>query len=276
MRHLEELWRLPLFARGRHLSLTPAGHRLAPIVRQFLVSMEAALADLHGPDAAVALKVSLTQSFAVKWLLPRLPDFAAATPAVNIWISTTDEMVDFSTAEVDAAIRLGTGAYSPLHAEPLLREYIFPVASPALVARSGPVAAARDILRYPLILRSGKPAVPRWEYWFGQVGLHQVTLPPGPRYPDTAMTIEAALAGQGAALVRSAHITDELASGRLVKLLDRPVLSPITYYLVCAAGHQVLPAISAFRAWIVGQAAAAQALYDERDGPAVSGSSHPS
>ncbi len=266
LRHLEDLWGLALFARGRHLSLTTAGQRLAPIVRQFLNALEGTLADLSGPDVAASLKVSLTQSFAVKWLLPRLPAYAAATPAADIWISTTDELARLDVGDVDVAIRIGTGPYDPLHSELLIREYVFPVASPALVERFGNIDAPADLLRLPLILRSGKSSVPRWELWFEKVGLETFVPPPGPRFPDTAMTIEAALAGQGAALVRSAHITSELESGHLVKLLDIPVPSPIAYHFVCAAGTEKREAVSSFKSWIFEQAAAAQLLYDRRDG----------
>jgi len=173
LRHLEDLWRMALFARGRHLSLTTAGQRLAPIVRQFLNSLEDTLADLRSPDLVEPLKVSLTQSFAVKWLLPRLPAFSAATPTVNIWISTTDELARFDVQDIDVAIRIGTGPYDPLHAELLLRQYIFPVASPALIQRFGDIDEPADILRLPLVLRSGKSSVPRWELWFEKVGLER-------------------------------------------------------------------------------------------------------
>ena len=257
---------MALFARGRRLSLTGAGQRLVPIVRQFLTSLEETLADLRSPDLVEPLRVSLTQSFAVRWLLPRLPDFTAATPTVHIWISTTDEPARFEVEDVDVAIRLGTGPYHPLHAEPLLREYIFPVASPTLIQRFGEIGQPADILRLPLLLRSGKSSVPRWELWFEKVGPEGVVLPPGPRFPDTAMTIEAALAGQGAALVRSGHITDELRSGRLVKLLDISVPSPIAYHFVCPAGAEKRVAIASFKSWIFEQASLAQQLYDERDG----------
>ncbi|MBB3237228.1 transcriptional regulator GcvA [Phyllobacterium endophyticum] len=266
LRHLEDLWQMPLFTRTRKLSLTFAGQQLAPIVRQFLNSLEDTLADLRSPDLVEPLRVSLTQSFAVKWLLPRLPEFSENTPNVNIWISTTDQLARFDVEDIDVAIRLGTGPYYPLHAEPLLREYIFPVASPKLIGQYGEVINTSDILRYPLILRSGNSAVPRWELWFEKLGFDYVVPSSGPRFPDTAMTIEAAVAGQGVALVRSAHITDELASGRLVKLSKMSVPSPLVYHFVCASGAEKRPKVAAFKSWILKHAAVAQALYDERDG----------
>jgi LysR family glycine cleavage system transcriptional activator len=271
LRYLEELWQVQLFKRGRKLTLTDAGKRLAPIVRTFLDNLQQALSELQSPGRIEPLKVSLTQSFAVKWLLPRLPGFAAASPSINVWISTTDELARFDVDDVDIAIRLGSGTYDGLCATPLLREYVFPVASPDLIRRIGHVSSPQDLLRYPLILRSGKDSVPRWEFWFDKVGLKDASIPAGPRLPDTNMTIEAALAGHGAALVRSAHITSELAEGRLEKLFHQPVASPLAYHFVCSADDAQRSSVVQFREWIVAEAVVAQELYDARDGkgPAI-------
>jgi LysR family glycine cleavage system transcriptional activator len=72
IQHLEELWGMKLFQRGRSLKLTPAGDALAPIIRQFLVSLEATLTGLALRRERHPLRISLTQSFATRWMLPRL------------------------------------------------------------------------------------------------------------------------------------------------------------------------------------------------------------
>jgi hypothetical protein len=80
IQHLEELWGRKLFERGRSLKLTAAGDALAPIIRQFLVSLEATLTGLRLQRDRHPLRLSLTQSLASRWLLPRLPDLEAAQP----------------------------------------------------------------------------------------------------------------------------------------------------------------------------------------------------
>jgi LysR family glycine cleavage system transcriptional activator len=266
IKHLEDLWEMALFTRGRILKLTPEGARLAPIVRDFLLTLEGTLDELRGPDRLERLKVSLTQSFAFRWLLPRLADFKMKNGSIDIWISYTDELVQFDIDDIDAGIRLGGGAYKNVYSELLLREYIFPVASPALIERLGMPESEADLGRYPLILRSGKDIVPRWEDWFAKVGAGEINIPDGSRYPDTSMTIQSAIEGHGVALVRSAHITDELDAGKLIRLTDKVVVSPIAYYFVCLDGTQHWPKISRFRSWLVDQAREAQTLYDRRDG----------
>jgi LysR family glycine cleavage system transcriptional activator len=265
IKHLEDLWEMPLFTRGRLLKLTPEGERLAPIVRDFLLNLEGTLDELRGPDRLERLKLSMTQSLAYRWLLPRLADFKSKNGSIDIWISYTDELVQFDVDDIDAGIRLGGGAYKNVYSELILREYVFPVASPTLIERLGMPGSDADLKRYPLLLRSGKDIVPRWEDWFAKVGVGEVNIPEGSRYPDTSMTIQAAVDGQAVALVRSAHITDEMETGKLVRLTKKVVVSPIAYYFVCLDGTQHWPKISRFRTWLMEQARSAQALYDRRD-----------
>jgi LysR family transcriptional regulator, glycine cleavage system transcriptional activator len=73
VKHLEALWGVQLFERSKALRLTAAGAALAPIVREFFISLEATLGDLREQKDRVRLSVSTTYSFALKWLLPRLP-----------------------------------------------------------------------------------------------------------------------------------------------------------------------------------------------------------
>lgn len=266
VKHLEDLWGLKLFTRGRSLRLTSEGERLAPIVREFLIALEGTLDELRGPDRREKLKLSTTQSFAFRWLLPRLEDFRMKHRSVDIWMSYTDELVQFGVDDFDAGIRLGFGAYKNVYSELLLREYIFPVASPELIERIGEPRKEADLLRYPLLLRSGEDIVPRWEYWFSKVGVGDVDIPSGARFPDTSITIQAAIDGQGAALVRSAHISNELEQGKLVKLSRAVVVSPIAYYFTCLDGTQHWPRNAMFKNWLLEQSRHAQSLYDNRDG----------
>ena len=167
IRHIEQLWELKLFLRrGRSLRLTEAGHVLAPIVRDFIKRLSAKLAELRpGDDRSVSLRVSLLQSFAFKWLVPRLGQFSQQHPSINVWISTTDELIDFSMHEVDVGIRLGHGGWSGLSEELILREYVFPVCSPRFLSRIMPPETPEDLLRYPLIYRHSQDICPRWRDW---------------------------------------------------------------------------------------------------------------
>jgi len=261
LKHLEEIWGLQLFQRGKSLTLTPAGAALAPIVREFFLNLEATLADLREQKGRVRLKVSTTYSFALKWLLPRLPGLSRQHPEILVTLETTDKAINFSSTEPDVAIRFGNGNYPGLHSEFMFREQIFPVASPDLLARLGTPRKPAELLRYPLLTRAGADLVPKWALWFQQVGVNMSTLKESVRFADTNMTIEAALLGQGVALARSGHVEAEIADGSLVRLFKVPFPSPVAYYFVCPKGIESQPHVVSFRNWLLAESGEAEQGY---------------
>lgn len=262
LKHLESLWGLQLFERGKSLRLTAAGATLAPIVREFFMSLEATLGDLREQKGRVRLEVSTTYSFALKWLLPRLPNLSRLHPELLVSLDTTDKIIHFSSAQADVAIRLGKGNYPGLYSEFLFGEQVFPVASPDLLQRFGTPRSPAELLHYPLLTRDGAELVPKWEMWFEKVGLEFLPLKESVRFGDTNMTVEAALLGQGVALVRSGHVESEISDGRLVRLFDVSFPSPLAYYFVCPKGIESQPHIVSFRQWLIGEASTVQRAYE--------------
>ncbi|MDZ7320555.1 transcriptional regulator GcvA [Kosakonia sacchari] len=261
LKNLEEIWGLPLFQRGKTLSLTPAGAALAPLVREFFSKLETTLADLREQKGRVRLRVNTTYSFALKWLLPRLPGLARLHPEILVTLESTDQAINFASTDADVAIRFGHGNYPALHTEFMFREQLFPVASPALLQRFGTPDEPAELLRYPLLTRDGADLVPKWDAWFKQVGVNTDVLHENVRFADTNMTIEAALLGQGIALARSGHVEKEIADGSLVRLFDVPFPSPAAYYFVCPQGIETQPHIVTFRSWLLAESQQAQLNY---------------
>lgn len=261
LKNLEEIWGLPLFQRGKTLSLTPAGAALAPLVREFFSKLETTLADLREQKGRVRLRVNTTYSFALKWLLPRLPGLARLHPEILVTLESTDQAINFANTDADVAIRFGHGNYPALHTEFMFREQLFPVASTALLQRFGTPDEPAELLRYPLLTRDGADLVPKWDAWFKQVGVNTDVLHENVRFADTNMTIEAALLGQGIALARSGHVEKEIADGSLVRLFDVPFPSPAAYYFVCPQGIETQPHIVTFRSWLLAESQQAQLNY---------------
>lgn len=264
VRHLEQLWGLKLFdRRTSRLALTRSGQALAPVVRGFIDKMAITLETLQSEALRDPLRIDMLESFAVRWLVPRLGRFHEQQPDIDVWISTGDKLINFAVDEVDAAIRLGHGQYPGLHTTLLLREQLFPVCARDFLERAGKPKTPKDLLHYPLLLRRHDPRHPSWEYWFQVAGIDDVSLTEGMRFPDTNMALQAAMEGQGVAMARSAHVAEDLAAGRLVKLFNIPCPSTMAYYFVCPQGRETLPKIAAFREWICQEAALAQAQYDQ-------------
>ena len=263
IKHAEEIWEVKLFERrGRRLVLTEAGQALATVVREFLENLETTRNEIKQDNQSCSLKISLLPSFAFKWLVPRLGRLKARYPGLDVWIATSEEIVDLLHSDVDLAIRLGTGNWPNVHSRLLLREYVFPVCSPRFLERFDAPKSPADILRLPLLYRHSTDICPRWRDWFRDAGVEIKSLPRGTRFPDTSLAIQAAIDDQGIALARSAHVADDLSSGRLVKLFNVFSLSSVAYYLVRPKGQEKNPAIAAFTNWILEESAQAQQDFD--------------
>lgn len=263
IRHIESLWGFPLFVRhNRQVSLTRQAHALVPVIREFFKGLDRTLNEISAEGSKGPLRVSLLQSFAFKWLVPRLGRFNQAHAGIDVWISSTDDIVDFDAAEVDVAIRLGPGGWPGLHETLLLREYVFPVCSPELYESMGRPQAPAALLQQPLLYRYADDICAKWRDWFADAGVEVGSLPPGTRFPSTSMAVQAAIDGQGVALARSAHVEDDLEAGRLIKLFDVHSPSHVKYFLVCPLGNEQHVRIAAFREWLLREAVISQAAFD--------------
>ena len=266
IRHAEELWDLKLFERrGRQLILTEAGQTLQPIIRDFILNISSTVEQLQNQDSERALRVTLLESFAFKWLVPRLGHFNKAHPNIGIWLSTSEELTDFSADKADVGIRLGAGNWDKLHKEQLLTEYVFPVCSPQFIEEYGGTPESPEaLLHYPLLRRGVADICPRWKDWFKSAGIDIVLMAHGVRFPSTALAVQAAIDNQGVALARSAHAMEDLKAGRLVQLFpDIVSRSPVEYYFICTEGRQQEPDISAFYDWVKVESEITQKEYDD-------------
>ncbi|MEM7207526.1 MAG: transcriptional regulator GcvA [Pseudomonadota bacterium] len=265
IRHAEELWDLKLFERrGRQLVLTEAGQIISPIIRDFIVKVSSTVENLQERESGTALRVTLLQSFAFKWLVPRLGHFNKRRPDVDVWLSTSEDLVDLSLANADVGIRLGRGDWDNVYHELLLSEYVFPVCSPQFLEDNGKPGSPEDLLEYPLLRRSAVDICPRWKDWFKDAGIELTLMAHGAKFPGTALAVQAAIDHQGVALARSAHVLEDLVAGRLVNMFPNVISrSPVSYYFACTPGRENEPDIAAFRHWLADESAISQREFDD-------------
>ena len=264
IKHAEQIWEVKLFEkRGRRVVLTEAGHALVPVIRDFIRRISVTLEDLSEKHETPALRVTLLQSFAFKWLVHRLGHFNEDYPDIDVWISTTDNLVDFDAENADVGIRLGYGNWSGLYEELLLTEYVFPVCSPQFLRDHNPPDHPADLLKMPLLRRSAVDICPRWRDWFRDAGVRVVRMPHGTMFPQTSLAVQAAIDHQGIALARSAHVLDDLNAGRLTRLFPEVLSrSSVSYYFVCMPGRETEPQIAAFHEWLLRETQKSQAEFD--------------
>lgn len=259
IRSIEAWVGTPLFRRtGRNVLPTETTQAALPALSEGFDRLAEAGRALRAPARrSTVISLSVTPSFASKWLLPRLERFKELQPNIEVWVSAEMRLIDFSTADIDIAIRYGGGAYEGLAAEKLLSESVRPLASPDLVRKLGPFRVAEDILRAPLLHYvdpEGDATYPDWAMWLKARGVARPTSV-GPRFNQSSMLIEQAVAGKGVALAKEAIAREDLDAGRLVSVLNDSTPLPFSYWIVWPRGRTLAPPVRAFMTWIRTEAA---------------------
>lgn len=261
---LEEYYGVPLFRRlTRALHLTDAGQTALPLLREGFDKLADAADQLSRSKESGVLTVSVPPSFGAKWLVPRLGRFSAAHPELELRIDATDKIADFSSDGVDVALRYGGGIYEGMQVEQLMRGVNFPVCSPLLRDGEPPLRCPADLANHTLLHVKWKmesEASPNWRMWLRAAGVEGVDPERGPRFSIESMTVQAAIEGQGVALVSGALVANDLAEGRLVRPFE-PTIGDETafgYHLVYPGAHANSPKVVAFRQWILEEVASPQ------------------
>lgn len=250
---LEERLGTPLFHRiKRQVSLTETGRRIAPTVSGAFDSLADAFNLARTGDEAV-LTISCSNTFASNWLAVRLGGFQMQRPGLAVRLHTADHIVDFARDEVDVAIRNSPTPWPGLVSHFLMRVPIVPLASPAFLAQHPPVRTPADIMRLPRL----SPDDIWWDTWLEQVGegVRRDESASGIRLDSQVMEGNAAIAGQGVAVLNAAMWRSELRAGRLVQPLDAVAYGQRHYWLVFPEYRRASPKVRAFRDWMLAEMA---------------------
>ncbi|MCQ1836011.1 LysR substrate-binding domain-containing protein [Neorhizobium galegae] len=230
--------------RPRQVSLTEAGERLAPRIAEAFAIMGDALSTLHDASEGTLI-IHSTATFASRWLARHLGTFQLENPGIAVRLETSQEMIDFSRAQADIAIRSGKGEWPGLRGHFLMRNHFTPMLSPDLAATIGGVKRPEDILKLRII----DPGDPWWPFWFAAAGVPNVDLSGRPVSRMGAQVFEAAaaVAGQGVAILQPEFYTDDIALGRLVQPFDILGYDGSDYWLVYPEARRNSKKIRAFR-----------------------------
>jgi LysR family glycine cleavage system transcriptional activator len=194
---LEDYLQVRLLVRGpQGVALTAEGERLAPFVERGLSELERGFRLVRAERSGGVLVVSMLTSFLHRWLMPRLPEFLASHPEIDLRLQCTTQLTDFARSEVHVAIRMGRGAWPHVHADRLFTEYVAPVCSPALLERHGRLPGPGTTGSYPLLHSTSEP----WEMWTEGAVLEnwdERWPARGAAFDDSVAILSAAVQGQG-------------------------------------------------------------------------------
>lgn len=251
MRSLEERLGVRLLNRTtRSVALTDAGAALLAQVRPALQQIAGAVEQVHGlsPEPRGTLRLNVPHLAADMLFAGRLGEFARARPGIVLDIATEDRFVDIVGQGFDAGIRLGESLDQDMVAVRVsapLRSIV--VGSPGyFAAHPEPLATPEDLHAHACIgyRASGSRTLYKWEFERDARVLNIQT--GGPLVLDNHdLLVKAALCGAGLAYVIEAAVTQHLAAGRLVRVLDDWCAPFDGFYLYYPSARQMSPALRA-------------------------------
>lgn len=248
----------PLFVRKtRALVLTAAGEQLQRAVRQALANVDQTVDEIRGAGSARRINLTTYASFASLWLVPRLSGFQRRYPDIEIRIDAADRLVDLQAEEVDVAVRWLQNPTLPEGATLLIDDVVTAAISPRLL-QSRSLQSPAELAQFPLLdLEYNVPGSQRlsWAHWFKLAGAGEVEPAAGRLvFSFVDQAVQAAVRGQGVALVRSPFLQDCVASGDLVMPFPRLRMSiGYRHMLAVNPSHARRPHVAAFCGWLIDQ-----------------------
>jgi LysR family glycine cleavage system transcriptional activator len=246
---LEERLGVALFERkANRLALTAAGRAYQSGLTPIFDALASLTAQVTASAGSRVLTIGVGPTFAMRWLIPRLADFRKEQPDVEVRITTGGAAAPFAD-DWSCGIKLGSGDWPDLIAEPLFAADLLPVCAPRLAAQ---LKRPSD-LKGPSLLRVAHSAED-WPLWLKAAGISRVSAR-GPEFQFYGQALQAAADGLGVAMGITPYIDDDLAAGRLVAPFSLSVPKGMRWYLVYRSFRTTQRDFAAFRRWII-QAAA--------------------
>jgi LysR family glycine cleavage system transcriptional activator len=218
IRQLEEFLGTTLFKRlNRAIVLTDAGQLFLPLISQGFGHFHEALTRLRQRGDDGPLTITSAPSFVSKWLIPRLSSFKRLHPEIDVRIDTSDRLVDFSREDIDVGIRFGDGVFPELDTVFLFAFDLIPVCSPDLLRGEHQLREVSDLKHFTLLHSNHDeldPGWPDWAMWLKVVEADDVDSSHGIYFNQSDQLFQAALDGQGVALLANVMAEPEVAAGR--------------------------------------------------------------
>ncbi|SAL29677.1 LysR family transcriptional regulator [Caballeronia sordidicola] len=252
IRLLEDWFGLPLFERRpRGVVLTDEGAALLNDVSNAFERLGSAAARLRHEEftrrVSGIVRVNVLASFALCWLLPRLADFQARYPDIEVRVSTTSRKLRYIGDAFDIGVRSGTEQGAGVVSRALMADLRLPACSPALL-RQRPIKDVAD-LRHQTLLHSASTRA-AWSHWLREAGAPELQAARHAEFDHVNLQLAAAVEGLGVTLASLPLIGRDIALGRLVCPIAAPTWRSADYTLVINLDRGGDDAVKAFEQWI--------------------------
>lgn len=246
VRHLEEQLGVALVVRhGRGVTLTAEGEELAAGLAEGFGVIRETVEAVEQSGSERPLHVSLTPSFAVAWLMPRIGAFRAAHPEIELMLNPTVELVDLRRSGFDLAIRFGIGPWAGVESELLIESRFVMVVAASLLEKV-PIENHDDLSKLPWLQELGTDEIRQWLMARGI----DPDIPRKVTHLPGYMMMPALREGQGLGITARVFVEEDIQNGMLVPVFDDADEDMHTgYHLVYRRGP-MRPSLRRFIAWM--------------------------
>ncbi|NHA13657.1 LysR family transcriptional regulator [Thioalkalivibrio sp. XN279] len=246
IKNLEEMLGEQLFERGgRELKLSSVGAQLYEDVTPLIEQLDAMVARYKKAPERSSIRISVQPFFASEYFIPRLHDFTATHPTIDIKVGTSDESAERHPGDADLSIRLFRTPPADMRSDLLFPLTMAPAGSPEF-QRSMVVKGGKICSDFPIIVHETYPNA--WKQWSEAAGIELPDNQKVTRLDSMIAVVRAAQRGIGAALVPIPIGNLWFEEGSVVRLFDKELVANVSYYLVGPEGDASL---ERFRSWIL-------------------------
>ncbi|HEY5714858.1 MAG TPA: LysR substrate-binding domain-containing protein [Psychromonas sp.] len=259
IKQLEAQLGFKLFVRlTRKLELTEEGKRMWESVNSAFSTIFSDIDDIKFNELSGELYIGIAPTFAQSWLMPKLPDFQAIYPNLNLKIRVKASPLDFQHEPVDLAIYYSRDQHPDMHNEIILEEFLTPVCTPEYAKKyniSGNINSLNNLnLIHCTESLDSASFDYEWQFWLNHQ--HQ-PITPHPHYyvfNHGEMAVSAIRNHMGIGMGRTRLIQPYLDSGELIAPFAS-IPAGMNYLLICPKGMESRPKFKAFTQWLYEQSA---------------------
>jgi LysR family glycine cleavage system transcriptional activator len=240
---------LKLFERGtRELALTESGKALYDDINPLIDELDSVLAAYKDVEPRKSVRISVQPFFASEFFVPRLSEFTAEHPEIDIQVGTSDESAEKHPTDSDLSIRLFKSPPADLLSYLLFPLRMVPAGSPEFTRRMR-VKGKKIVSDFPLIVH--ETMAKAWIEWQKISGIQLPENCKVTRLDSMIAVVRGAEQGIGAALVPVPLADLWFQQGSIVRLFDKELVADVSYYLVCKEGSAEDESVVLLRDWIL-------------------------
>lgn len=249
IKSLEEELGERLFERGsRELALTDIGASLYEDVNPLIEQLDGIAANYKKGRGRSSVRISVQPFFASEYFVPRLSEFTADNPDIDIQVGTSDESTEKHPADADLSIRLFRKPPSDMPSNKLFPLRMVPAGSKDF-RKALDVRGRRIVSDFPLLVHESRPKA--WSQWSTASGIELPKNSKVTRLESMIAIVRAAERGIGAALVPIPLAEQWFRQETIVRLFDQELVADVSYYLVCNKERANYPAVRELEDWIL-------------------------